>query len=303
MQLFSNRNKPPAARLTYELSHKVRQRVLFTLRDFFGSAGFQFEVRDFLDEVAPTLLQQYGGLCRSGPFLNEHQVHPVRIHFMCCEDELALDFLELIFKSRHYKARNYGVDRINAILREEAVGYELTPWTESIGEPVKLPAPRKTGARYLNIEYPRVVELDDLHQHESIVRPCLQLLTDRRFHTANAEMLKAHEEYRRGHLPDAITVCGAAFESVLKTICALKNWPFDPDKDTCSDLVKICKDQGLFAPFYAPIFLATGTVRNKLGDAHGRGPKPLYQVDREHVQHLLQMTSAHIVLLVGLAKL
>src|SRR4051794_21857001 len=64
---------------------------------------------------------------------------------------------------------------------------------------------------------------------------------------------------------------------------------------------KACNANGLFPPFYAPIFEAVGTIRNKMGDAHGRGPTPLYAVAKEHADHMLQMTSAHITLLVRLA--
>lgn len=139
--------------------------------------------------------------------------------------------------------------------------------------------------------------------HETTIRPCLEFLADPRFHTANAEMLKAHDDYRKGDYADAITSCGSAFESVLKTICDHHSWAYDPDKDTCSKLVGICRDNGLFPPFYAPIFEATGTIRNKLGDAHGRGPTPIYAIRKEHVDHMIQITSAHILLLVELAKL
>jgi hypothetical protein len=90
---------------------------------------------------------------------------------------------------------------------------------------------------------------------------------------------------------------------VLKTICDLQGWRYDPDKDTCARLVKICKENGLFPPLYEAILVGTGTIRNKLGDAHGRGPNPVHQASQEQAAHMIQMTSAHITLLVGLAKL
>jgi hypothetical protein len=191
----------------------------------------------------------------------------------------------------------------NTILREKGSAYEFTPWREvPTGEEGRLFG-RPTGTPAYRIEYPIAKLRGDEYLEDTAVRPALQVLADPRFATANAEMLKAHEEYRRGRYPEALTACSSAFESVLKTICTAKGWTFNPDKDACAALVKACKDNGLFPGFYQPIFEATGTIRNKLGSAHGKGPAPLYQVRKEDVEHALQVTAAHIVLLVGRAQL
>jgi methionyl-tRNA synthetase len=92
---------------------------------------------------------------------------------------------------------------------------------------------------------------DDL-LHRDVVLPCLEALTRPGLETARAEMLKAHEAYRRGEYADAITDAGAAFESVMKTICEKKNWPYNTDKDTCKSLVDICQTNGLFASLLQP---------------------------------------------------
>jgi hypothetical protein len=67
--------------------------------------------------------------------------------------------------------------------------------------------------------------------HEKVVQPALEALRDPLLATANCELLDAFEKVRKGNYPDAITSCGAAFESVLKTICKAKGWPYDPDRD------------------------------------------------------------------------
>jgi hypothetical protein len=115
--------------------------------------------------------------------------------------------------------------------------------------------------------------------------------------------MDAFEKIRKGDYPDAITSCGAAFESVLKTICDAKGWIYDRDKDTSAKLVGICRDNGLFLPFYAPIFEGVGTVRNKLGDAHGKGPRPVQSATREHAEHMIALTCTHIDFLVRQAGL
>jgi hypothetical protein len=63
------------------------------------------------------------------------------------------------------------------------------------------------------------------------------------------ELTNAFEEVRRGADADAITSAGSAFESVLKAICALNCWQHDPDKDRCSRLLDVCRENGLFPPF------------------------------------------------------
>lgn len=215
-------------------------------------------------------------------------------HFFSCNDDKLCDYIEMFFQAGR-KLAPVVVDEINRVFREESMGYELTPVTQQTTK-------TKWGKRNENV-YPQIIKKTDEFTHEHIIKPALEVLRGRAFAVANAEMLKAHQEFRHGNLDDAITDCGAAFESVLKTICDAKGWPYDPDKDTLARLVSICRDNGLFPGFYAPIFEGTGTVRNKLGDAHGRGPAPLYSVGTEHVEHLLQMTAAHIVLLAKLANL
>jgi Abortive infection C-terminus len=82
-----------------------------------------------------------------------------------------------------------------------------------------------------------------------------------------------------------------------------KGWPFDPDKDTCVKLVGICRDKQLFPPLYAPILKATETIRNKISDAHGRGPKPRYPVEKKHADHMIRLASTNMTFLTGLAGL
>ena len=155
----------------------------------------------------------------------------------------------------------------------------------------------------IEIEYPRIIRRDEHLAHQEIIEPVLKLLTNSKLRVANAEMLKAHAALRVGDYEDAITLCGSAFESVLKTICGIKKWAYDADRDTCAKLIRICRDHGLFEPFYAPVFEAVGTVRNKLGDAHGRGPKSQHTATKEYADHLVHMTSAHLLLLAKLAGL
>jgi hypothetical protein len=68
-------------------------------------------------------------------------------------------------------------------------------------------------------------------------------------------------------------------------------------------LIDICRKNELFFSFYAPIFTAVGTVRNKLGDAHGRGPEIEFSPEKCHAEHLFYMTLANMKLIKQLAGL
>lgn len=68
-------------------------------------------------------------------------------------------------------------------------------------------------------------------------------------------------------------------------------------------LFDLAMTRGDFPPSYVPILETVGTLRNKMSDAHGRGPKPLYKVGKEHADHMIQITSAHITFVVKQAGL
>jgi len=300
--LFSKRHTQPPDRYRYDLPHEVRLRIFHTIEQVRDSLGNPLDIDRMLQEVGQRILREYGGLMRPGYEAARVSDHPVIEHFFSSHDEMALDFIEMCFQVWGNCGQQSGVDAINEVLRDASVGYELTPFVEiQTSKPGTLFG--KRCGTIVEYRYPKFVRKDEQFTHETIIRPCLGLLANPRFQTANAEMLKAHDDYRKGKYADAVTSCGSAFESVLKTICDHHGWAYDSDKDTCSRLVSICRDNGLFPPFYVPIFEATGTIRNKLGDVHGRGPAPMYAVGKEHVDHMIQMTSAHIILLVGLAKL
>lgn len=265
---------------------------------------FEDEFSNMLYEIQPTLLKLYGGLVASRYEAARMSNNPVIEHFFYCPDPLVLDFLELCFPTLAYfrsGCKNSVVEEINDLFREFGIRFQLTPYVVSeTGKPGTLFG--RSAGRELKVDYHKAIVKDDEYLHEKAVAPCLDILRKDRFKSANDELLKAEEHYRTSDYDDAIANCGKAFETVLKTICSEKGWSYDPDKDTASKLIAICKDNGLFPGFYAPIFEAAGTVRNKLG-GHGKGPAPLYDVQRHHVEHALHVTCSHILLLVRMAKL
>ncbi len=309
MKLFSQRGTEPPDRYSYAIPEKVRSRMLHTLQQHNEGwmGGRHYDFITLLQEVGQQLLARKGSLRASAYETARTSDHPVINHFFVCSDEEALDFIELCFRADTMGGDSEGsrmaVAAFNRIFEEEGIGYELTlPATVDNG-PGLLFGRTSSGVRAIRIEFPKIIRKDERTVHDKAVKPALEALRDPRLATANSELLNAFEEVREGNYPDAITSCGAAFESVLKIICDVKGWTYDVNRGTCAKLVGSCRDQGLFFSFYAPIFEGVGTVRNKLGDAHGKGPKPAHVATREHAEHMIAMTCTHIDFLVRQAGL
>jgi len=299
-RLFTKRNAPPPDKLRYDIPEQIRTRILAVFEDHVDP---QHGLGGLLSDVGKMLFKEYGGLYQSAYEMARRSDNPVIEHFYLCDDGHAIDFIEACFQQWPYSGRQQGVDEINGIFREHGIGYELTPYVEHEVEKEVEGRFGKRKQKYIETDYPQVIRLDSQLAHQEIVRPMLHLLSDSRLRVANREMLDALFSLRSGQWDDAITSSCSAFESLLKTICDLKGWAYDPNRDTCSRLVAICRDNGLFPAFYVPLFEAVGTIRNRLGDAHGRGPAPSQSVDQRHAEHMVRMTSAHMLLIAELAGL
>lgn len=295
MSLFSQRNAPPPSGLRYDVPDTVRSRIVAILQNYVKGKS----QRAFLQKLEDLLLRQYGGLSRSAYEAARRSEIPIIEHFFSCDDAMALDFMEACFRLDIGIGGQNAVDEINEVFRQEGVGYELT---RCVAGP-HVPGEMRIGPPVPEEQFPRIIRVDSQRAHAEIVAPSLELLANPVFSVANAEMLKAHSDHRSGRYEDAVTACGSAFESILKTICDQKGWPYDADKDTCAALVGACYNKGLFPSFYVELFKRVGTIRNKLGDAHGRGPRPAHGVEAAHAEHMLHMTSAHVLLLCKLAGL
>ena len=307
MAIYSKRHRPPPTELYYDFPEQVRRRLLSTLGDIVNGGseyeiGSPHEFDGLLSKVRSRLLSEYGYLCRPSYEALRRSRIDILEHFFSCEDEQVLDFIEVCFQYGNRSLRKTGVSAVNSILRDENIGFELTPWDSSLDERLSPGIDRIAHTNDATVSFPQFVPIENLHVHKEIIKPTLDLLTSSRFAVANSEMLKAHGAYRAGEYATTITNCCSAFESTLKTICDNKGWQYSK-KDSCGRLVEACGTRGLFPEFYAQLLTLTGTIRNRLGDAHGRGPTVEIQVDRAHAQHMLNLTSTHILLLVELADL
>jgi AbiJ N-terminal domain 4 len=284
---FSKRDRPPHDTLTYEIPARIRQRIIFTINDIVEQ--YASNTRDYIniervyEVLGRTLLREYGELAVSDDRARRSLAKAVVEHFQQCSTELALDFLEYLFRVDEMNQLQVLVHSVNRVFRDEGIGFELT---EAVRE-----NPEYNRSRI--ITYPTVLSKDTEYLHSEVVRPCLECLSKAGFETANGEMLKSHEAYRHGRFDDVITHAGAAFESVLKSICDRKKWVHGPNM-TCQPLLKVCRENGLFDDFYESVLVGVCTIRNKLSSAHGKGPKSHYHIDQDKASHMLHLVSSHI---------
>ena len=295
-------NRESSISLRYGIPDEVRYRILLVLDDAVVNASGDFEL--FLSQVGRLLLKRYGVLAQSGYIAARRSQNPVVEHFACCDEQQFFYLLELCFQQDVLAGKQNAVDEINQILRQTGIGYYLTPFVEREKETEAwiVPGWKQKGIAK-EYEYPKAVRSADVLIQQAITEPTLTLLSDARLKVSNSEMLQAQQALRAGEYDNAITLSASAFESLLKTICDIRSWDYNKDRDTCSTLIGICRKNGLFPPFYTSSFELIGTIRNKLGDAHGRGPVRTNLTLLEHAEHMINLTSTNMLFLARLAGL
>lgn len=262
----------------------------------------QVSFPDVMFEVEQFLLRKHGGLRRSGFEAARISDIPAVEHFFKCQNEEVMDFLEFCFKTKFGCGKQKTVEELNEILEECNVGYELTPYVENWTKGAEFMGRFQENVMKADVTLPKAIRKDEKVLHAETVKPSLAALSAPAYANARRELEGAFDEYQAGKYADAITDAGSAFESVLKIICTERGWAFDPQRDTCSKLLDICRENELFPPFYKPILEGAATVRNKLGDAHGKGPSTIYQVNKAMADHMIYMVCNNINLLMALAN-
>ena len=300
--LYSQRARGLPDVYRYDVPEKTRARLIYVVHDLGRRTLNSHLYTQAFDEVANEIRKQHGGLLQSVYAAANVTDDPILNHFRFCSDELALDFIESLFRTTWGCEGQQGVEAVNQVFREEGLGYELTDWKEVEIEDAAGMRGRRAG-RQDQIIYPSIVRKDGAVTHRLAVQPCLATLDDKRFQEADKEFRKALDECRQGRFADAITSGGSAFESVLRAICVARGWITPDDKATCRPLIEHCQRNDVFPTFYAEVIANTCTLRNRLGDAHGRGASNAVTPTRDNAEHMLAITAANIVLVVRYARI
>lgn len=153
-----------------------------------------------------------------------------------------------------------------------------------------------------------VVRIDAQALHAEVLKPTMALLSaENNFAGAEQEMQTAFENYRASDNKGAVAEALKAFESVMKSICAKRNWAHSPN-DTASKLLGVCFVNNLIPTYLQSHFtglrtvLESGvpTVRNKTS-GHGQG-STIQPLEDHFVSYVLYTALANIKLLIDCDK-
>lgn len=303
--IFSKRGKPVPPRdvLTYDkLPQALRAQIVhiwggalgFANDQDYGDPGFSATL---WDEILKSVLKEWG----------EFQLVPHKRGFEAAATylvntdpptERALDLIEMSFLA------------IDKVVREQWwtngrrwAKIDMEP-DDAIAELNHRFLEHGVGYEYANGQ---IIKLDSTYAHAEIVKPALTLLADPAFKNAEAEFLKAHEDYRQGRYSDSLNESLKAFESVMKIICARRKWAYQ-QSDTAAKLIDTLMANGLvpaamqsqFTSLAAVLKTGTPTARNK-NSGHGAGVTTI-QVTDYLAAYGLNTAAANIAFLVAADK-
>lgn len=251
-------------------------------------------VKEAYITIVEVLCREYGVFCLvdQGSEYLERDFFKELIKFFLSESniEKVLDVIELSFRTIEKVASGFeyrmqsnaseladeSIAELNSRFKEHGVGYQF--------------------------ESGEIIRVDSQLLHSEVVKPTLQLLSNKAYAGAQQEFLKAYEHYRHGNHKEALNEALKSFESTMKTICQKRKWAYDPN-DSSKKLIEICYEKGLVPTFWQQNMSAlrglleggVPTGRNKLS-GHGQGTSPIVIPDYI-VSYILHMTAAAIVFL------
>jgi HEPN domain-containing protein len=244
---------------TYDdLPKDFRQKVAYLFQDLAESISKKLRYpQTFHKEVWEHRIVRALGIPRPPPITEHFLVSGVSEFFIGAEvffESSAISCQAIEWDSD--KARDAifkAIDDLNTLMAYYALGYEVI----------------------LTQEVPlfQVMRKDRQFTHSEVVKPTLRLLAEPGFEHAEKQFLDAHREFQMGQYDDAITDAEASVETVLKIVLGV-------EEGNAKDLLKKASEEGYFPPFmtdslnqWINLFLELPAIRNRLGDAHGKGKR------------------------------
>jgi hypothetical protein len=212
-------------------------------------------------------------------------------------DERVLDAIELTFRiiNKYCGDSNYIYGRKNRKIADDAIKELNIRFKEH-------------GIGY-QFDANQIVRVDSQLIHTEAVIPALTLLRGKMYAGAQEEFLSAYEHYRHGKKEEALVDACKSFESTMKAICDKREWTYDPNRATATDLVNICLAAGLIPSFWQTHFAALRavlqsgipTARNRQA-GHGSGTLARPEPPDGLVSYVLHMTASTILFLAEAEK-
>ncbi|HFD2045158.1 TPA: STM4504/CBY_0614 family protein [Clostridium perfringens] len=289
-----------------EVPQKIRMQVYYTVEDmnYIKEINSRHRISIWHD-IRRIMTNEYGLESLAG--YNKWSSDMDCLEFIKETDILGLlDFIEVaLFCIREYNKENCGVIDINSGVNdlnhrflENNLGYEI-------------------------VDY-RIIRVDRKFTHKEIIKPAINLLSEKEFESANEEFLAAHSFYRDAftksnpneYFKNAIVNCNKAFESTMKIICENKRELVESynEKHSANELINDLILANIIPKHLENSFHATKTmlkglkaslesglpvIRNKSG--HGIG-KSEEAISEEFVTYAFNLAATNIVLLVNIYK-
>ncbi len=320
--LYSKRQKrlPGEAPDVYQhddIPPQLRAQIVHIMDDTMAKldlyTGFPV-VRRTYDTVATTLCHEYGHLDWDAFLPPAHPPHHRLVRFFMdrAQTEEILDIIERCFAEMASvplasRAAMRPRELVSSLSdRAQAEWFSADRFAEAAEDAVA-EGRKELNHRFLDhgvgfhLESGKIIRIDSQVTHNEIVMPCFAILSGKEYANAKREFLSGHEYYRKGNLKGALMEWQKSFESVMKIICAKREWEY-PDGAAAKDLIRICIEHELIPPFWQSQFtslrqllLGVGVARNKLA-GHGEGPERV-ETPPHVVAFALHMTAAAIVFL------
>jgi hypothetical protein len=306
--LFSKRQKRLRGEVqdvyTYdEIPRPLKVQIIHIWKDALGNQNQYHEnyvgTEQAYKFIVDTLCREYGlfSLPTSQKSYGNRNYLEELANFLLEEEDVerVLDAVELSFRYIDRLTRKFDyLRKQNASRAADAAIEELNERFKGHG----------VGFQFANGE---IIRVDSQFIHAEVVKPALSLLNGVDFAGAQAEFLNAHEHYRHGNSKEALTESLKALESVMKVVCAKRQWAHDPHA-TSRQLLEVLFQNGLIPSFWQQHFSAlrstlesgVPTARNRLG-GHGQGAT-VTEVPTFLVSYVLHLTASAIVFLVEAEK-
>lgn len=283
-----------------KLPNKLRVQIIHIIKDVVPEDptlihsttdlyGKNKDSRVFYEYIHEILLKEEGVFelpLREGTDDSSYFVRVANFFLQIKEVEKALSIIEIIFRFISYLFENDpkcidAEKELNARFKEHGIGYQF--------------------------ENRQIIRVDSQLVHSEVVKPALQLLSNKMYKGAQDEFLKAHQHYRDGNYTETLNECLKAYESTMKAIIKKHNWDCKPNA-TANELAGRCLQNGLIPEYWTQYFsslkntLTAGvpTARNNLS-GHGKGDD-IKDIPDYLAAYILHQTAALIVFLANAEK-
>lgn len=269
MKPYRDENHKAPEELIYHFPTKARKRISAVL----GSCINDYDY--FKHFMRERIVLNHGELSKGVGTFNPD---PIFDHYFNSPDIEALSFINYAFASPGFRYKQPHVDHINAVFKDEGIGYRLTDY--------QIPQTEEN--------LPHIIRIPDTDLNEHVTRPAFSLLDKFGYGKTTKLLNEAFAKSSAGQLKDALTCASVALEDFLKTVMHKHGVTYNPDAPL-KHTVDAAKKGKIIPQHYDNLFIAVGTVRSKYGSAHGNGPTIERPVTQAQADHLLHIVCSNIV--------